>query len=163
MWLVREYLLLSSAGIERGAMFLIRDCGPEETSVGKYGTSGIVCAPHERKGYVVQGNKKDSYYYLYTVKDLLGKTHFAEALTADYDDMNVFRYEKADGKSIYAVWFTSMDNRKVPGVGIKIGTEKATLVELANLTIRGRRTALTAENGMVYVDVSEMPIFIVEE
>ena len=162
MWLIREYLLLSSIGVERAAMYMSRDCGPEETSVGKYGTSGIICAPCERKGYVVQGNKKDSYYYLYTVKDLLGKTHFAEEIAADYDDMKIFRYEKADGKSIYAVWFTSMDNRKVPGVGIKVNTEKATLVELANLTIRGRRTPLNAENGIVYADVSEMPIFIVE-
>ena len=61
MWLIREYLLLSSIGVERAAMYMSRDCGPEETSVGKYGTSGIICAPCERKGYVVQGNKKDSY------------------------------------------------------------------------------------------------------
>ena len=76
--------------------------------------------------------------------------------------MNLFRYEKEDGKSIYAVWCTTMDNRKVPGVAIKVQTEKATLVELENLTIRGKRTELTAEGGCVYVDVSEKPVFIVE-
>ena len=162
MWLIREYLLLSSIGVERAAMYMSRDCGPEETSVGKYGTSGIVCAPHERKGYVVQGNKKDSYYYIYTVKELLKDTHFAEAMEADYDNMNVFRYENDEGKSVYAVWCTTMDNRKVPGVAVPVASETATLVELENLTIRGKRTALTAENGYVYVDVSEKPVFIVE-
>ena len=76
--------------------------------------------------------------------------------------MNVFRYENDEGKSVYAVWCTSMDNRKIPGVAVKINTEKATLVELENLTIRGKRTELSAEGGYVYADVSEMPVFIVE-
>ena len=164
MWLVREYLLLSSIGIERGAMFLIRDCGPEET-VGKFATSGLVTVPLDAGGgHTIQGNKKPSFYYLYTVKELLEETTFDGEIAVPNKYVKMFRYKKDDGKCIYALWCPTEDETKVNGLRIALpGVEKATLVTLADQRLFGNRSELAIENGRVSVNVSETPIFIVEE
>ena len=164
MWLVREYLLLSSIGIERGAMFLIRDCGPEET-VGKFATCGLVTVPLDAGGgHTIQGNKKPSFYYLYTVKELLEETTFDGEIAVPNKYVKMFRYKKDNGKSIYALWCPTENGTKVNGLRIALpGVEKATLVTLADQRLFGNRSELAIENGRVSVNVSETPIFIVEE
>lgn len=163
IWLVREYLLLSSIGIEKAAMYMSRDCGPEETAVGKYGSSGLIRFPIEiNPTNVIQGNKKDSFYYVYTLKETLKNTRFDCEIEAPVANMKIFKYVTKEGKATYALWCTSSDGTKVPGLKFKVGEGKFTLVELANEKYNGKRTELINDNGTVVVNVSESPIFVVE-
>jgi hypothetical protein len=164
IWLVREYLLLSSIGVEKAAMYMSRDCGPEETAVGKYGSSGLIRFPIEiNPTNVIQGNKKDSFYYIYTLKEVLKTTRFDCEVEAPNKNVKVFKYVTKEGKPTYAVWCTTAEGLTVPGMKLNVEDGEYTLVELANEKYNGKRSDLECENGAVYVNVSESPIFIVQK
>jgi hypothetical protein len=164
MWLVREYLLLSSIGIEKAAMYMSRDCGPEETAVGKYGSSGLVRFPIEiNPGNVIQGNKKDSFYYVYTLKETLGDTVFDCELEAPNDNVKIFKYLTSDGKAKYALWCTTSDGTKVPGMKFRIPEGEYKLVQMVFESVLGKQSDLEYKDGYVSVNVSENPIFVVEK
>lgn len=164
MWLVREYLLLSSIGLERAAMYMSRDCGPEETAIGKYGSSGLVRFPIEiSANNVIQGNKKDSFYYVYSLKEILGNTTFDCEIESLNEYVKVFKYVTDDKKARYAVWCTTSDGTKVPGYKLKVGEGNFILAELANEHYNGKRSDLESNDGYVTVNVSENPIFVIEK
>ena len=164
MWLIREYLLLSSANIDRAAMYMSRDCGPEETTVGKYGTSGLVRFPIEHGPHdVIQGNKKDSFYYVYTLKHLLSDTYFDCEIESNNESVRIFKYVTDEGKSKYALWCVTADGTKVPGMKFRIPEGEYKLVQFINESVFGKRSDLEYKDGYVTVDVSENPIFVVEK
>ena len=164
MWLVREYLMLSSANIERAAMYMSRDCGPEETSVGKYATSGLVRFPIELgPKCVIQGNKKDSFYYVYTLKNLIKDTYFDGELDTENTNVKIFKYVTDHNKSKYALWCPTSDGTKVPGYKLHLPEGEYKLVEFINESVYGKQTKLEYKNGYVTVDISENAIFVVEE
>ena len=141
-----------------------RDCGPEETAVGKYGSSGLVRFPIEiNPGNVIQGNKKDSFYYVYTLKETLGDTVFDCELEAPNDNVKIFKYLTSDGKAKYALWCTTSDGTKVPGMKFRIPEGEYKLVQFVNESVFGKRSDLEYKNGYVTVDVSENPVFVVEK
>ena len=165
MWLVREYLLLSSIGVEKAAMYMSRDCGPEETAVGKYGSCGLIRFPIEiDPTNVVQGNKKDSFYYVYTLKEILKTTRFDSEIEAPNANVKIFKYTTTkEGKAKYAVWCTTSDGTKVPGMKLNVGEGEFELIELVNEAYNGKHSPLENNNGTVVVNVSENPIFVVEK
>ncbi|MBQ7226672.1 MAG: hypothetical protein IJX02_08760 [Clostridia bacterium] len=164
MWLVREYLLLSSIGVDRAAMYMSRDCGPEETAVGKYGSSGLVRFPIEiTANNVIQGNKKDSFYYIYTLKETLKDCTFAGEVESTNANVRIFKYVNGEGKAKYAVWCVTSDGTKVPGYILPVGEGEYSLVEFGFERYKGQWTDLENKNGKVVVNVSECPVFIVEK
>lgn len=164
MWLVREYLLLSSIGVEKAAMYMSRDCGPEETAVGKYGSCGLIRFPIEiNPTNVVQGNKKDSFYYVYTLKETLKDTRYDCEIEAPNENVKIFKYVTKEGKAKYAVWCTTSDGTKVPGMKLNVGEGEFKLVEFEFEKYNGKQSDLVNKNGTVAVNVSECPIFVVEK
>ncbi len=164
MWLVREYLLLSSIGVDRAAMYMSRDCGPEETAVGKYGSSGLVRFPIEvTPNNVIQGNKKDSFYYIYTLKEMLKDTTFAGEIESTNANVRIFKYVDDEGKAKYAVWCVTSDGTKVPGYILPVGEGEYSVVEFGFERYKGKWTDLENKNGKVTVNVSECPVFVVEK
>ena len=164
IWLVREYLLLSSIGIERAAMYMSRDCGPEETSVGKYGSCGLIRHPIEISATnVIQGNKKDSFYYVYTLKEILKDTSFDKIVKGGEEKVWVYQYVKEDGKRVWAVWCPSSDNTKVEGYKLSVGEGDYLVASLAFERYNGLRKDLENENGTVTINVSESPVFVIEK
>jgi hypothetical protein len=156
MWLTRAFLILASIGVDRGAMYMCRDVGPESTSVGKYGTSGLVTS---------SGNeKKDSYYYLYTLKNTMGDMYFVEIIDSGNEDVWIYKFENGQGKTCYAVWCPTADNVRVDGYSLNVGNASSvTLTEMANGQTAGVSSTLTVTNGTVSVNVSECPILVFAE
>jgi hypothetical protein len=151
MWIVRAYFMFAEAGVDRAAMYMCKDTGNEETTVGKYGTSGVIAS---------NGDKKDSYYYIYTLKNTMSDMYFAEVIDSGNEDIWIYRFENGEGKSCYAVWCPSMDNVKVDNYVLKIDGNTATLTEFANLQESGVSSDLTVTDGTVTVNVSEKPILV---
>ncbi|MBQ7226671.1 MAG: hypothetical protein IJX02_08755 [Clostridia bacterium] len=154
MWLIRAYFMFAAAGVDRCAMYQAPDGGPEETTVGKYNTSGVIAS---------NGEYKDSYYYIYTVKNTMGDMHFAEVIDSGNENVWIYRFENDSGKSCYALWCPTMDSVKVNGYVLNIDGTQATLTEFANLEKNGISSALTVKNGTVTVNVSERPILVFSE
>jgi len=163
MWLLREYLVLSPY-IDRAAMFMSRDCLPEDKAVGKFGSSGMVTNPIEVDSkHCIGGNKKDSYYHIFTLNRILRDCAFAEFVPSGNANVNIYRYVTDEGKSRYALWCHTSDNVRVPGLELAVTGEEYTLVTPAYNECLGVRTPLTVKDGKVTVDVSEQPVFVVEK
>ncbi len=154
MWLVRSYLILSSIGVDRAAMYMASDVGKEETSIGKYGTSGVLTSG---------GEKKDSYFYIYTLKNTMGDMYFVERVESGNEDVWIYKYENGKGKTCYALWCPTSDNVRVDGFALNVGAGNVTLTEMAYGERSGVSTALTPANGIVNVNVSECPILVFVE
>lgn len=151
MWLVRAYFMFAEAGIDRAAMYMCKDVGNEETSVGKYGTSGVVTS---------DGEYKDSYYYIYTLKNNMNDMYFAEVIDSGNEDVWIYRFENGEGKSCYAVWCPTMDDVRVDNFKLNIDGSNATLVEFRNEEKSGVSSSLEVSDGAVTVNVSECPILV---
>jgi hypothetical protein len=161
MWLTRTYLLLSAIGIDKATMYMCEDCGVEEESVGKYGTAGVIGFKYDDSGKTVEF-KKESYYYLYTLKNTLGDYTFNQKIEAYEDNVMIYQYKTAEGKVAYAVWCPTSDGTVVKDYQLGIGGSSATLVQNENGDIDGTQSTLKADNlGYVTIDISEKPIYIV--
>ncbi len=160
MWLTRAYLIFSSCGIDKADMYMCEDGGIEETSIGKYGTCGVIAYEYDENGNKIEV-KKDSYYYLYTLKSTLGDYTFDSSVEAYDDNVMIYKYKNADGKTAYAVWCKTSDGTKHEGYQLGISADSATLVQSQYGDIDGVRSNLVAdEYGYVSVDVSENPVYI---
>ncbi len=154
MWLVRAYFMFAAAGVDRCAMYMAPDGGPEDTTVGKYGTSGVIAS---------NGEYKDSYYYIYTLKNTMGDMYFAEVIDSGNENVWIYRFENGKGKSCYAVWCPTMDDVRVNDYVLNIDGTSATMTEFANLDTDGVSSQLTVTDGKVSVNVSEVPVLIFSE
>ena len=162
MWLVREYLMLSSIGIERAAMYMSRDCGPEEHAIGKYGSSGLVRYPIEiSANNVIMGNKKDSFYYVYTTKEILKDTYFDCEIESGNENVKIFKYVTDEGEAKYAVWCPTSNSTEVKDFKLKVGHGDFILAQLEFERYNGMRSDLAEEDGYVTIDVSEKPVFVI--
>ena len=154
MWLVRAYFMFAEAGVDRAAMYMAQDLGDDATSTGKYGTSGVID---------YYGNYKDSYYYIYTLKNNMGDMHFAEVIDSGNENVWIYRFENDNGKSCYAVWCPTMDDIRVDGFKLNIDGNTSYMVEFENGNTNGVSTNLTVTNNTVTVNVSEVPILVFSE
>ena len=162
MWLTRSYLLLSSIGVDKATMYMCEDAGVEEESVGKYGTCGVIAYEKDENGNTVEV-KKDSYYYIYTLKNTLGDYSFKREIAAYDENVLIYEYENAEGKTAYAVWCKTSDGTTSRNYQLKIDskTATATLVEAVYGDIDGVQTSLTSDNiGYVTINVTENPVYV---
>ncbi len=154
MWLTRAYLILSALGIDKATMYMCEDVGgtTDEFSVGKYGTCGV---------FDGQGKAKDSYYYLYTLKETLGNMTFIQEIDSGRGDVWIYQFADEEGNVGYAVWCPTSDGTKVADYELYIGADSAVLTEAVNEDKDGVQTNLTATNGTVKINVSENPVYVV--
>lgn len=152
MWLVRAYLILSAIGVDKATMFTGEPDGvSEDTNVGKYSTCGLIAR---------DGTKKDSFFYVYTLKNTLGGYTFVREIDAGTPDVWIYEYQNADGDIAYALWCPTSDGTKVNNFKLNINANGATLVENVNGATEGKKTELDVVDKTVTVNVSENPIYI---
>ena len=160
MWLTRAYLLLSASGVDKATMYMCEDISVEAEAVGKFGSSGVIAYEYDENGEKVEV-KKDSYYYLYTLKNTLGSYTFDSEVEAYDENVMIYKFTNANGKTAYAVWCPTSDGTKVENYCLGIDAEGATLVENVYGLEEGQRSELEADElGYVKVNVSESPIYI---
>jgi len=154
MWLVRSYLLLSASGIDKAFWYM--NGGGNDDSVGKYGTCGIIDG---------DGQKKESWYYMNTLRQVMGDMAFQEDFESGHRDVMIYRYKNAEGKSAFVLWCPTSDGTKVDNFELHLcGLTTAELVEFAHKQDTGVHSALTVgADGKVTVNVSECPIIILAE
>ena len=162
MWLTRAYLLLSSCGVDKATMYMCEDGGVDSEVSGKYGTCGVIGFERDENGNLVEV-KKDSYYYMYTLKNTLGDYSFKCEVEAYDENVMIYQYETKDGRVAYAVWCPTSDGTVSENYLLKIDSETATatLVEAVYGDIDGVKTELTSDSiGYVSINVSENPVYV---
>ena len=140
---------------------MCEDAGIEAESTGKYGTCGVIAYERDENGKTVEV-KKDSYYYLYTLKNALGAYTFDSRVEAYDENVMIYKFVSEDGGEAYAVWCKTSDGTKVENYQLRIDSERATVIEAVYGDIDGVKTETVAdEYGYVSVDVSENPIYVI--
>jgi hypothetical protein len=111
----------------------------------------------------VQGNKKDSFYYVYTLKEIISDCYFDSELETENVNVKIFKYVTDEGKSKYALWCVTSDGTKVPSLKFRIPEGEYKLVQMVFESVLGKQSDLEYKDGYVSVNVSENPIFVVEK
>jgi hypothetical protein len=155
-WIVRGYLALAAAGIDRAQMFMLRDTGNDPNNPTQFGTSGLV-------GPKGDWTPKKSWYYTYTMKTALTNTKFLGDVASSDPNILIYKFKDVNSNAgVYAVWAKTSTDYKVNSFNVTLtGTPtSATLVQMAPGDNDGVSSALTISAGKVSVNVSERPIFI---
>jgi hypothetical protein len=152
-WIVRSYLVLAAAGVDRAAQFMLRDTNPKDPT--QFSTSGLVTQKGEWK-------PKPSWYYTATLKNRLTGMRFDGEVRSGNPQVWIYRFRADNGKGAYAVWCPKTENAKVSAFRLPklTASKSATLVEMVNGQTSGQASALAVTNGAVTVDVSERPVMI---
>ncbi len=154
MWLVRSYLEMAAAGVDRAAMYMVRDAG-ELSSTVKYSTSGLT----EGKNI----KKRQSWYYVKTLNNLLGNYRFEREMPGGH----VRNYKFTDdvsGSTIYMIWSPDSKQTVIKDYTFKLpeGSRKYAVVGFKNNDENGDTLQISARpSGTVKFEVSEKPVFII--
>ncbi|WP_176956018.1 discoidin domain-containing protein [Catalinimonas alkaloidigena] len=155
-WLMRSYLEIAASGIDRATMYMIRD--HNTTSGTQYSTSGLVSDKNH-------GHKpKISWYYTYTMKNLLTGARFVKEINSKNSQVKVYKFRNASAKQdIYAVWCPTSNAVTVDDFELALEGNPASVQQVKAVPNRktGTPSALTLSGGRVRVNVSERPLFVV--
>ena len=153
-WLVRSYLAFAAAGVDRAQMFMFRDVDPNSSAW--FSSCGLV-------GPKGDWTLKKSWYYVYTLKNVLYNMVFASEEPTINDHISVYKFKDiASQKEVYVVWANTSADYKVNDYNLKVSANfnKANLIEFNPKSTSGKVTNLKLNQHKVTVNVSERPIFI---
>jgi hypothetical protein len=154
-WLVRTYLALLAAKIDRAFMYILRDdCSTPPCST-QFSTAGLTTV----KG---QWTPKPSYYFLATLRARLATMVWqGQPSTGNPDVMEATFADSAGAGGAYVLWAPTSNGTTVPGFALDVGSATTvTQVALADQKLAGVETTLAPSGGKVSVDVSETPILV---
>ncbi|MBO7745151.1 S-layer homology domain-containing protein [Paenibacillus sp. MWE-103] len=169
-WIVREYLMLAAAGIDRAEQYMMPDAGAAGSRDTRFNTSGLLRADGDNTHQTTQ--KRPSWYYVGTMKNYLNTTRFDSIVEkggeSGLDGPWVLKFkETASDDGVYGLWLPTAlgdeggANKQDYTLTIPEGMGHAYLVTLEDGVQWGNRTELTIADGKVTVPVTEKPIFVV--
>lgn len=153
-WLVRSFLALAAAKVDKAFMFMFDD--PNSSSSQQFSTSGLVSS--QATGFV----PKTSWYYIYTLKNVLTGMKFNKEELSGNPKVNVYSFKSAAGKGgAYVLWCNTSDGSTVDNFDLTLNSAAtATLVSMKKGDTDGVPTPLTIASGKVKVNVSERPVYV---
>ena len=154
IWLLRSYLAIAASGIDRAAMYMLRDVNPEDRR--KYQTSGLISSK-------ATGQKpKISWYYVYTLKSSLEGMVFKREI----EDSEVFIYifeNPTNNERAYVIWSPTSEGKVIKNYRLTIDEKQAKEVQIitfANELVTGLVSTATIDNGQLNLKVSETPTIV---
>lgn len=155
-WIIRSYLELAAAGVDKAMHFMIRDVWGE--SSGKFASCGLITAV----GDTIIGSRKPkkSWYYVYTFKKILADYRFASDLSTGNVRVYEFEHTKDIQRKITVVWSPTSSDIEIEG--FQLGGLPQTVIEkrFVEFDTLPAEQVLTADNGSASFAVSEIPFFI---
>ena len=161
MWIVRSFLYLALARIDRAQMFMLADT--TDGGWNKFQTSGLTSS--KASSYM----PKKSWYFLSTMTKLLRNTRCAgEAPTAGAARIAKFERDSAAAAAgpemVWVAWLGSKTSASAT-VTLDVsadakGAQAAVLVALSGNSTTGVQSSLPIAGGKVTLEVSEMPVFL---
>ncbi len=154
-WLVRSYLALAAAGVDRAQQFMLRDV--DAKNPGKFNTCGLTST--KATGH----QPKRSWYYVATLRHILSGTRFDREIDSGDERVRIYRFRCDDGsKSVYAIWCPTSHQEEVQAFSLPLpGATTATRIALERGSATGRSTELHVDNHRIEIDVTERPVFVV--
>ncbi|MEN6578417.1 MAG: hypothetical protein ABFD90_18880 [Phycisphaerales bacterium] len=154
-WIVRSYLALAAAGVDRVQLYMLRDVNAANTT--KFDSSGLT--NEKQNGH----QPKRAWYYVAAMRHILHGTRFDSEIASDAADVRVYRFRSVERplRDVYAVWCPTSDSTEVKDFSLALpGVLTATLVTLGPESPTGQAASLAVEDGRVSFGVSGRPVFI---
>jgi len=154
-WIVRSYLALAAAGVDRAQQYMLRDVNAGNTV--KFNSSGLTNEKWNRH------QPKRSWFYVATLRHVLGKTRFQREIPSGHDRVRIYRFRSADPACRYvdALWCPTSNQQQVENFPVNVATSSpVTLIAFVPDSPTGQRTQLTPDNDRVVIAVSERPVFV---
>jgi len=154
-WIVRSYLALAAAGVDRVQLFMLRDVNAANTI--QYNSSGLTTEKWN------QHQPKLAWYYVATLRHILRGTRFESEVPSGNANVRIYRFRSEDRPShdVYAVWCSTSDSTEVHDFRLVVPqTSAATLITLEPQSATGQATPLTPKDGQVTFSVREQPAFV---
>lgn len=148
--LIRCYMALAAAGVDRAAMFMFRDVNSKGS--GPFETSGLVT----EKG---KWEPKPSYYYVSTLKKRLAGMRFVKEEASGASDVMIYRFESDDSRRVAkVVWRISTRNDSTESIVMKATNGASSLITFSDKKTNGIEEPLAIRNGTVRVKINETPV-----
>jgi hypothetical protein len=160
-WLVRSFLALLDAGIDRAFLFVSRDSCTGDASQCpdhdvQFETSGLLTQKGDEQ-------PKTAWYYLATVRARLGSMRYAGTIASGLANVSVARFiDAAAGQGAYVVWMTTSDGSIATNYALSVAptVTAATSVTLTAGSTIGTSAAAPIAGGKVTLTVSETPTLV---
>ncbi|MDR1536807.1 MAG: S-layer homology domain-containing protein [Clostridiales bacterium] len=167
-WLVREYMILAAAGVDRVQQFMMPNAGSGAEGVtDRFATCGLI------EGLQGSTNFKPSWYYVGTMNFYLDSTVFDGIVqeggpSGKMDGPWVYRFKETanDTDYVYGLWLpTSLGDQSGGNyedyeLELPESANYAALVTLEDGKRWGAQSELEVVDGKVTVRVTEKPVFV---
>jgi hypothetical protein len=153
-WTIRGYLAAFAAGVDRTAVYMLRDVSTLPTGWDTSGLTGL-----KADGYP----KKPSWYYVSTMKNRLTGMKYVGEQTSGNFNVTIYKFKSTTGNNgAYVAWCPTSNGTTVNNYQLSLTTSatSSTLVTMQNGDNDGVPSALTISSNKVTVNVSERPIFV---
>ena len=153
LWVLRSYLALAAAGVDRAAQFMIRngDGANSET----YNQCGLTTS--KENGYKL----KIAWYYVHQMKRILTNTkYFGQQKSGD---ILIYKFKDTSNNSfVYAVWSGTSKNAILSTFSLKISSNirDVKFIEMSANSISSIERKLEIKNNVVQFPISEKPVFL---
>jgi len=154
-WIVRSFLALAAAGVDRAAVFMLRDVNSK--GGGRFDTCGLTS--DQASGY----RPKPSWYYVSTLKWVLRGMRYDSSMPSGDPRVMIYRFRRIGGSGgAFAVWCPTANGTVVPAYRLRLpgSTTQASVVELRPGSPCGLASARSVVNHTVTLGVTERPIFV---
>ncbi len=154
-WLVRSYLEIAAAGLDRAHIYFFADLNSKNPN--KFNSSGIV----NEKWNKFQ--PKVSWYYIYCMKNALTGYRFASEISSNHPDVIIYKFEKDDDAScMYVAWCKTSLDKKISNYQLDIEEDKGVQILELSSTERYATEKETKydNNGNILLNLSERPVLI---
>lgn len=154
-WLVRSYLELAAAGVDKAFMYMLKNAN--DWSSEKYATSGLVHSDQS------QWQPKVSWYYIYTLKNRLGDYSFQREMNPESTQIKIYKFSTENQHTAaYVVWCPTSNQSVIAQYELQLDSTKtnAKLVTFESGSVSGVDSILSVQNSKVTLTVSERPVIV---
>jgi len=168
-WLVRSFLAIAAAGIDKAQLFTLTDHYHGDPAQ-RFSTCGLLELAKEQNPNTPfpEFRARKAYYYLYAMKTALRDFRFSKILKTDDPKISAYEFSHSTipGKKVYALWANTTEDYRHRDYSFTLSNDakSAHLLTLLDQDIDGDKKVLKLNNrGLVIPEISERPVFILTD
>lgn len=156
IWLVRSFLAIAAAKVDKASMFMLRDVNPDNST--KYQTSGLTS--NKASGF----KPKTSWFYIHTLKNRLSGMYFEKEIQSSKDVL-VYKFKHINKKEdAYVIWSPTSVDKILKNYNFKtdqkLNNNKIELITFVDDKMEGESQFLSLNGNSIRITVSEKPQII---
>lgn len=168
-WLVRSFLAIAAAGIDKAQLFTLTDHYHGDPAQ-RFSTCGLLELAKEQNPNTPfpEFRARKAYYYLYAMKTALRDFRFSKILKTTDPKISAYEFVHSTitGKKAYALWANTTEDYRRSDYSFTLSNDakSAHLLTLLDQDIDGDKKVLKLNNRrLVIPEISECPVFILTD